>query len=556
MTPLSSLIRMRLASLRHSVFNLKKDSTAKAGVIIFGLGNVVALGYWVSLESFRFIDGFKAFGDLNAKMIALLLFTLFVLVVLSTVIITYTTVFVAKETAFFFEKPVPHRTILWVKLVEAVSFSSWASVFLCLPVLVSYGVLRQAPPLYFVEMSLVLMVFLLFAALVGATVTFILAPLFRRLRPRTLAGAAVLLLTALAWVFLRSFDLGAIEGDNNLLVLDRLATGLQAMHSPYSPSRWATIAILAACESRHHDVLFYGAMLLANTLIFVPLLSGYGARIYQREWIAHQGLSNARTADRRRTPTLGVRPTPLRSMLGKDLRVFVRNPSQMSQSLLFVLLMVIYSLSLLQIPDFLKDSEKNPTLYRFIYFSNLAAICMILSSFTSRFLFPLVSLEGRAFWVLGLAPMSRGKLLTQKALFGVVVSLILGIMTVTISNVALGSPADMFASAVYTMILASCCLTCLAIGLGAAYPSFHEDNPARIAVGLGGTLNFFASALGIACLLAIQTLPHLIVTGGHAQRSPHPWMILGCHLVATAFVVVVSVFSLRLGRRNLLRSEF
>jgi ABC-2 type transport system permease protein len=218
--------------------------------------------------------------------------------------------------------------------------------------------------------------------------------------------------------------------------------------------------------------------------------------------------------------------------------------------------MVIYSLSLLQIPDFLKDSDKNPTLYRFIYFSNLAAICMILSSFTSRFLFPLISLEGRAFWVLGLAPMSRAKLLTQKVCFGLVISFVLGVMTVTISNIALDSPASMFASAVYTMVLAACCLTCLATGLGAAYPSFHEDNPARIAVGLGGTLNFFVSALSIACLLAIQALPHLILAGGHVSKAGWPWVLVAFHAVSTVFVVLVSGFALHLGRRNLVRSEF
>ena len=49
------LLRLRVSGLRNSIMNVRKDSAAKSLVIIFGLGNVIGLGYWVSLNSFRFI---------------------------------------------------------------------------------------------------------------------------------------------------------------------------------------------------------------------------------------------------------------------------------------------------------------------------------------------------------------------------------------------------------------------------------------------------------------------------------------------------------------------
>ena len=95
--------------------------------------------------------------------------------------------------------------------------------------------------------------------------------------------------------------------------------------------------------------------------------------------------------------------------------------------------MIIYSLSLLRILDFINKGG----IRLFVYFANLGAVCMILSSFTSRFLFPLLSLEGRAFWALGLAPMPRGLLLRQKVVFGLAISLGLGLLTTIASNIAL-----------------------------------------------------------------------------------------------------------------------
>ena len=552
------LIRLRVSGLRNSIMNVRKDSVAKSLVVIFGLGNVIGLGYWISLNSFRFIADFKAFGDLNAKMISLLLMALLVLVVLSTIIISSATLFRGKETAFLFQTPARPRAILLLKLTESIAISSWATLFLCLPVMVAYGVHENAPPLYYAEMASVMFIFVLFSGCLGALLAIILAPLFRRLSPKMLLLAALAVLVLLSWLFLRSFEFGTIEENRkNLLVLDRFASGFEVFRSPWSPSRWASTAISSAVHGTHGEVLSNTLTLLANTLIFLPLLSLYGKRYYNREWTAHQGSSSTlATVGSKSATTWRPGGSPMAALLRKDLLLFIRNPSQLAQSLLFLLLMVIYSLSLLQVPDFFKDSVNNFRLYRFIYFANQVAVCMIISSFTSRFIYPLLSLEGRAFWVIGLAPIPRRRLMTQKGVFAMAIILPLGLLTISISNLALRSPPEFFLSAVYTMILATLCLTSLSTGLGAAYPSFDESNPARIAVGLGGTLNFFASALTIAILVAIQSLPELLLAASPSVEKYSLLVRLAGYIVAGAFTLILSHAVLKMGERNLERCEF
>jgi ABC-2 type transport system permease protein len=176
---------------------------------------------------------------------------------------------------------------------------------------------------------------------------------------------------------------------------------------------------------------------------------------------------------------------------------------------------------------------------------------MILSSFTARFLFPLISLEGRAFWIVGLAPAPRSFLLLQKGVFGLGITLSLGLVTGLVSNLALGYEPELVAGALYTVTLAAVCLTALATGLGAAYPNFDEDNPARIAVGIGGTLNFFASALAVALLLGIEAWPYIF-----SGRRPSPLLTGLSHLAALGFTWGLAVFCQRLGSRALERREF
>jgi ABC-2 type transport system permease protein len=379
----------------------------------------------------------------------------------------------------------------------------------------------------------------------------LLAPLVRRLSPKQLLAAAILLLAVLAWVFLRSFDFWDIEGENNLLVLDRFTSQFAAMHSPFSPSHWAASAVLAAAVGNHRELLFQGSTLLANTLIFLPILAWYSMRFYGSQWVASRGLqahespSGSPAASDRRKAACTWR-NPLVALVRKDVLVFLRDPAQLSQSVLFILLMVIYSLSLVRIPPYLTTSH----LKLLVHFANLGAVCMIVSSFSSRFLFPLLSLEGKAFWIVGLAPVPRSYILREKALFGLGVSLMLGLVLTVVSNAVLRSPPYLFFGGVATIILASTCLTSLATGLGAAYPSFEEDNPARIAVGLGGTLNFFASALCVATIIALQASPYIIL-----GQDPGLWAH-AAHLAALGFTVCLCFVCIKIGNAAMARREF
>ena len=65
-----------------------------------------------------------------------------------------------------------------------------------------------------------------------------------------------------------------------------------------------------------------------------------------------------------------------------------------------------------------------PNYSAMIGFLNLAVVGLILSTFTTRFIFPMISLEGRRLWILGLLPIRRDSILWSKFLFAAVGSLV------------------------------------------------------------------------------------------------------------------------------------
>jgi len=72
-----------------------------------------------------------------------------------------------------------------------------------------------------------------------------------------------------------------------------------------------------------------------------------------------------------------------------------------------------------------------------IGFLNLAVVGLILSTFTTRFIFPMISLEGRRLWILGLLPIRRDAILWSKFIFAAVGSLIPCMTLVLLSDLML-----------------------------------------------------------------------------------------------------------------------
>src|SRR5262249_46206280 len=123
----------------------------------------------------------------------------------------------------------------------------------------------------------------------------------------------------------------------------------------------------------------------------------------------------------------------MRLLITKDVRLFRRDPLQWSQFLIFFALLAMYFLNTRK----LTYDETKVTWVNMISFLNLAVVGLILSTFTTRFIFPMVSLEGRRFWILGLMPVGRGTVLWSKFWFAACGSMIPCTVLVLLSDLML-----------------------------------------------------------------------------------------------------------------------
>src|SRR5205823_12729235 len=116
--------------------------------------------------------------------------------------------------------------------------------------------------------------------------------------------------------------------------------------------------------------------------------------------------------------------------------------------------------------------------------------------------------EGQRLWIIGMAPLGMVRVIKTKYWLAASTSLVVTLGLILLSCYMLDMAwyrTVYFAMAIGIMTLT---LTGLAVGLGALYPNFKEENPSKIVSGFGGTFCLVLSFLYILCsviLLAIAS---------------------------------------------------
>jgi ABC-2 type transport system permease protein len=241
-------------------------------------------------------------------------------------------------------------------------------------------------------------------------------------------------------------------------------------------------------------------------------------------------------------------------LIFKDIRTFRRDPVQWSQFLIFFGLLALYFFNIRRM-----SYDLNSVYWRnLVSFLNLTVTALILSTFTTRFIFPMISLEGRKFWILGLLPLHREHVLWGKFAFAASGALIASELLVVLSDVMLRLDWSMILLHTITVLILCMGLAGISVGLGARLPNLSEDDPSKIAAGFGGTLNLVVSMFFILLIVVLLALPcHLYFAGLEAQQRGlligselefRHWMAVSI-AAAVAIGYAATMIPMRLGTR-------
>lgn len=520
--------------------------------------STLGLGFWsgafaLALRLLRYFRSAEDIGTLlAAKLLSMILLSFGTILLLSNTIAALSSFFLARDLDQLAAAPVKAGALYRARLAETTLHSSWMVSLLLVPILAAYGVAYEGGIAFGGFVLVTITPFLLIPAALGSALTLGLVNLFPARRTRDLLSVIAVLGIGGLIVMLRAArpeQLARPEGFANFM---QFIAALDTPSSPWMPSEWVSEAIVHFLDG---EAAWQPLLRLWGTSL-VLILAGH--RLYARGWrraysMAQEGASQSRRTSARR-PLLdrllaGLGPLR-RELVLKELRVYMRDSTQWSQLVLLAVLLVVYVANVRYLP--LNGAGVTTLLRNVIPFLNLALAGFVLASIAARFVFPSVSLEGRALWLLRSSPLPMRDLLWAKFWVGALPLLLLALVLVGCTNLMLG--VRPFVHLVSLAAIAGLVfpLTALALSFGTWYPRFDTENAAQIPTSFGGLLFMMTAVVLIAAIALLTGRPAArFVVAGHFGWAYNPIQLLVPFAAAAALCLAGTAVPLTLARKRL-----
>src|SRR3989475_3043861 len=476
-----------------------REERSRGSARLFILG-VAALLFWGGIFAFlyKILNALERVPDvgplLAGKILGVALLTFFGILVLSNVITSLSSFFLAKDLDLLVSAPVDWLRLYSAKVGEKLLHSYWMVALMAVLVFAAYGVVFRGGPLFVPYAILTVAPLLVLPAVAGSALTLTLVNVFPARRTRDLLSIVALGTVGgliLLFRLIRPERLASPEGFRNLL---EFIAVLRTPTSPYLPSEWAAQAVMGYLRGRV-DVLPL-ALLWSTAGAFVVL----GASLHRR--LFAPGFTKAQEAAERfvrgtlwrRTvgALLYFLPVAKREFVIKDVKLFFRDTTQWSQLILLAVLVVVYLFNIKTLP--LHRGEAVGFFYiTLVSFLNLGLAGFVLAAIAARFIFPAVSLEGRHMWLLRSSPLDLRALLWSKYWVGTIPLLVLALLLTGLTNVLLQVRPFMVVVGLVTICGLTFAIGALGLGCGALAPPFATENAAHIPTSFGGLVFMMAT---------------------------------------------------------------
>lgn len=552
-----SLLRPKWQMARNRTRHHQRGDVRRVVVV-----SAVAMGFWsvafmLALRLLRYFRGAEDIGDLlAAKLLAMILLSFGSILLLSNTIAALSNFFLSRDLDQLAAAPVRSGALYRARLAETALHSSWMVVLLLVPLIGAYGVAYRGGADFVLFAVGVLVPFLLIPAALGSGVTLLLVNVFPARRTRDLLSViAAMAIAGLVLLFraARPEQLARPEGFANFM---QFVAALDTPSSPWLPSEWVSEAIVRYLRGKAAWPPLVRLWGVAAALVAI------GHVLYARGWrraysMAQEGATKRGTA-RTQRPWLDRALSflgPLRrELVLKELRVFARDSTQWSQLVLLAVLLVVYVANVRYLP--LDGAGVTVLLRNLIPFLNLALAGFVLASIAARFVFPSVSLEGRALWLLRSSPLPVRELLWAKFWVGAIPLLLLALLLVGATNLMLRVQPFVHSVSLVSITALVFPLTALALSYGTFHPQYDSENAAQIPTSFGGLL-FMITAIGLigtVAFLSGRPAARWVVAEHFGREADAMEMILPFAL-GLAVCASCTVVPLVLARRKLERLE-
>jgi ABC-2 type transport system permease protein len=480
--------------------------------LLFGSVGLAVCGalFWGAFWLTKQLTAYAEFGDYLLRLgLSWLFLSFLAFLAFSGVVTALSTFFLSDDLRLLMASPVAARRFFFARFSRTVGSASWMVVIFMAPVLMGVGLGRCAPPAYYATAITTVVPFAVIPVAIGTACTLIVVNVFPARRARDLLMLMGLVFAAGIVLLLRFIQPERLLTVESLPDITDFFATLQSPITPLLPSFWAGEALFASIQGGV-DVLHHSA-LWTTAFAFTVVLGAAHERWH------FAGYSRSQEAPRTRFARFHALDrvawmlplSPVRRQLFlKDVKIFLRDVSQWVQllPLLALVLLYLYNFRVL-------DLERIPSMSGFVKnvyaFVNLGMAGFVMATVAVRFVFPAVSAEGAAFWIVRTSPISMHDFLWSKFWTSVIPVLLFTEGLTIAANQLLGVDPFLKLVAAGGIIVMTLALVGLAIGLGARYPRFGAD-ATQAAGSYGGVMFMILAVLVILVTIVLLGWPSSI----------------------------------------------
>jgi len=429
--------------------------------------------------------------------------SLFFLLVTSSTITASSTLFRQDETRWLFAQPLPTLAIFFYKSLESAFYSLWILLILTVPIFAALFV-SYSGGLLVVPLTIVaLLSMTVIACGLGVLLAFgfVWLTTLRRTLPKwiiplTLLGIAYFLTRGQAQESSLLPDLSSFTAIRFYL------RDLQST-SPLLPGSWVGSVYVALGKGQWREGLYWLGVLLANLAMVGQLLYLAGKNTYLNLWWR----SESRSGSQYSILKAHLQKIPFwkreLAVVEKDIKLFVRDPRQWTQTLFVFGVFLVFLLILRQVPARFEIFDSvYATMMSYLAF---AVTGYFFTVFALRFVLPTMSLEGSAFWVLLAAPLSRSALLRMKLWPLLMLLLVAAWGLTSLLGNWLSMPEPVATLLLVSSLSAIAVITLFTFAAGVFGINLRERDPSKLSSSLGSvvtTMIIFGYLLLMIVILA------------------------------------------------------
>jgi ABC-2 type transport system permease protein len=489
------LVSFYLTRFKNRILNPGRETLIKNTLVLI----FAAMFFPVIYQLFYFV--FNHFysvpiigGLLINKLISTFFLTFSIMVILSSIVAAIPVLYLSHDMDFLFSSPIKADTIFSVQCVKIIAGASWMIILMGIPIFGAYMAVMKISLMQYFFILFCHVPFFIILSSAGIMATVILVRFFPAENVRNIAIALSGIFAVVFIIYFRMLQPEKLTGAG----FDQVSDFIKNLRTPdafWMPHAYFTAIVKKVTAGGIAEGLGPFLYFLSASLFTLA------AVIQSSKYLYFEGYGKKGARKKEKPLSVNYRYTKHTAFTAqslKDMKYLTRDTSQWIQVVFLAGIIFIYLFNLYKLPAELFG------LRDFIFFLNIGFIGMVLAAVGSRFILPVISIEGKGFWIFKTAPVTMEKYVMRK-FFTYSIPVVLTGQFVSVMSIMMLKPG-LFVN--YLTLYSTFCITVViasaGTGLGAYFADFNIKNPEDLITGAAGLAYMFLTFIYVAIVLVLE----------------------------------------------------